>query len=45
MTLPVIKVTRSLGAAMSDSERFGWQVSYVEREFETKADADQTVEE
>ena len=35
-----IKVTRSLGAAMSDSDRFGWQVSYVQRQFDTRAQAD-----
>ena len=39
MSTTQIKVTRCLGAAMSDSDRFGWQVSYVERQFETKAEA------
>lgn len=34
-----IKVTRCLGAALSDSDRLGWQVSYIERQFDTKAEA------
>ena len=40
MSETVIKVTRSLGAALSDSDRFGWQVSYCQRQFETKAAAE-----
>lgn len=35
-----IKVTRSIGAALSDSEVGGWQVSYVERQFRTKQEAE-----
>lgn len=38
--LPIIKVTRCLGAALSDSDRFGWQVSYIQRQFETREQAD-----
>lgn len=35
-----IRVTRSIGAALTDSDRFGWQVSYVERQFETREEAE-----
>jgi len=36
MRLPIIKVTRSLGAALTDSDKFGWRVSYFQREFDTR---------
>lgn len=35
-----IKVTRSLGAALTDSDIGGWQVSYCERDFRTRDEAE-----
>ena len=36
-----IIVTRSMFYAFSDSSRGGWQVSYVERNFDTKGEAEE----
>lgn len=35
-----IKVTRNIGFALSNTERGGWQVSYVNREFDTRGEAE-----
>jgi hypothetical protein len=40
MTTVTIKVTRCFGAALSDSDEGGWQVSYVKRQFQTRAEAE-----
>jgi hypothetical protein len=34
-----IKVTRSFGAALSDTDIGGWMVSYIKRQFQTKQEA------
>lgn len=34
-----IKVTRSIGAALTDTEIGGWRVSYIQREFPTRSEA------
>jgi len=39
MSTVQIKVTRCIGAAMSDSDLGGWMVSYVKRQFQTKQEA------
>jgi hypothetical protein len=39
MSTVEIRVTRCIGAALSDTDIGGWMVSYVKRQFQTKQEA------
>jgi hypothetical protein len=39
MSTVEIRVTRCIGAALSDTDIGGWMVSYVKRQFQTKREA------